>query len=184
MAKEKAPVFKKIAQYQNIAANTNPFIVIGDLIEDHNWEYQMDRVTKDIIKVPTRNTYLMCKGCASCREIAKQGKLITDWKVAQIVTKPLEEWTKKEVLSLVSKRYTIRELAKVSGVKTAKAFISTVKPLFNEDKGIRSLLFYNIPYSIIKLFTGISQEEYETYKKEYDEEFEEAPLEFTEKVGI
>jgi len=184
MAKEKAPVFKKIAQYKKIVANVNPFIAIGDLIEDHNWEYQMDRVTKDIIKVPTRKTYLMCEGCASCREITKQGKLITDWKVAQIVTKPLEEWSKKEVLSLVSKRYSIRELAKVSGVKTAKAFISTVKPLFNDDKGIRSLLFYNIPYSVIKLLTGISPEEYETYKKEYDEEFEELPLDFTEKVGV
>lgn len=184
MAKEKAPVFKTIDHYNSIVTEENPFVTIGDLIEDHNWEYQFDRVTKDFKKIPTKKTYLMCNGCPSCRKITKKRKMITDWKVSQIVTKPLNEWSVKEVLSLISKRYTIRELSKVSGVGSPQDFIEAVAPLFSDDKGMRSLLFYNIPYKIIKLLTGISEEEYKEIKQDYDSEWEIGKLDFLEKVGV
>lgn len=183
MAKEKAPKFKEIEYYSNIDVSVNPFAEIGDLIEDHNWEFELDRETGEFTKVPTRVQYLQCKGCDSCKRIKKVGKVIHDWKVAKIVTKPFEEWTRKEVLWLLSQRYSLRDISLITEYANVPTFLEDVKDKFDGVEGLKAIFFYNIPISIAKHIKRIDEEVFDKLREEYDEEYASEPIKFTEKVA-
>ena len=91
MAKQPAPKLKEMSFYESINIAENPFNIIGDLIEDHNWVYVFDKKRLEFEKVSTEVPFAQCKGCETCDDIFIFGESLSYWKISHIVLSNIDQ---------------------------------------------------------------------------------------------
>lgn len=183
MAKPSAPKLKAMKYYEELDLSINPFVKIGDLIEDHNWVYQFNIEKMEFEKVPTNISYAQCKGCPACQEISELGVKLTDWKTAQIVVLPIDQWERKDLLWLLNQKYSMKDVCD-SCVGGKKAFDKLLMEKFRKSKEEAALeaIWYGTRKDYIKFLCAIDSSEYSVYYKKYMESHPTTQIGFLEKA--
>lgn len=184
MAKQPAPKLKEMSFYESINIAENPFNIIGDLIEDHNWVYVFNKERFEFEKVPTEVPFTQCKGCKTCDDIFRLGESLSDWKIAQIVLRPMDQWERRDLLWLLSQRYKLPDIIrKCKGGK--KAFSVLIEEKFRTDDPEPAMdsFKYEIPKEMVMHLCGIDKYQYSDYYKSYLESHSGSYIGFTERAS-
>lgn len=78
--------YEEAAKLLEVYRGTNPFLEIGNLIEDHNYDIAYDESIASYVKAPSERQYSQCHdaSCETCRLIAVETNAIQAYKVASI----------------------------------------------------------------------------------------------------
>lgn len=106
---------KGLAYYTSILAGGNPFVAINALIDSHNFTFEFDEEEMEIKKVRSEVSYKDCKGCAICDKVQYWVPLMAEWKLAQLVVIPPEQWEARTIARMYKLGMGYRALARIVG---------------------------------------------------------------------
>lgn len=152
--------------YQYIIREGNPFVKIGELISLHNYEAYFDEDTQSFEMVPTEVSYVQCKGCDLCTEIAQETERIDEYKVAKVLSKAPKDITTADVARLFRLGITVELLVECIGKPEMK---SLLKRIGEDELAIPTFYRYGIPSRLIRTVRKYPKKEREAFEKTYAE---------------